>query len=189
MSHAPALLIPALWGAWLAYWVAAAFAAKAVARRESRGSRLTHIVPLVAGGVLLAAPTMPGWLGQRMFAPDAALEAGAAALVALGLGFAVWARIALGGNWSGTVTLKHDHTIVRSGPYRRIRHPIYTGLLLAIAGTALARGEWRGLVALLLVLVALLRKIGLEERWLGEHFGTAYADYRAASWALVPYLY
>jgi protein-S-isoprenylcysteine O-methyltransferase Ste14 len=87
------------------------------------------------------------------------------------------------------VTIKRGHTIVRSGPYRRIRHPIYSGLLLAIAGTALARGEWRGPVALLIVVAALARKIRLEERWLGESFGAEYAEYRAMSWALLPWLY
>jgi len=62
-----------------------------------------------------------------------------AALVAIGLIFAGWARAHLAGNWSGTVTLKQDHSLTRSGPYRLARHPIYTGLLLAILGSALLR--------------------------------------------------
>lgn len=64
-------------------------------------------------------------------------------MVICGLAFAVWARIHLGRNWSGTVTVKEDHELIRSGPYGIVRHPIYTGLLLAIAGTAIVFGEWR----------------------------------------------
>ena len=189
MTRPAGLAIALLWAGWLLIWVLAAFAAKPVARRESIPSRLVHVVPLVIAATLLGARSLPGWLGARFVASSVTLDTLALALVALGLGFSVWARHALGGNWSGTVTLKHEHTIVRSGPYRVIRHPIYTGLLVAIVGTALARGEWRGAVALLLVAVALLRKIDLEERWLGEAFGPAYAEYRARSWALFPFLY
>ena len=76
------------------------------------------------------------------------------ALVVLGLAFSVAARVWLGGNWSSMVTLKQDHELIRSGPYRWVRHPIYTGLLLAILGSAIALGEWRGLIALALVTVA-----------------------------------
>jgi protein-S-isoprenylcysteine O-methyltransferase Ste14 len=188
MNRAAAQLIPVLWAGWALYWFAAAFAAKPVARRESVGSRLAHLLPLAATALLLGLRPMPGWLGTRFAGSSAALELTATGLVAAGLAFAVWARIALGGNWSGTVTLKHDHTIVRSGPYRWIRHPIYTGLLLAIAGTALACGEWRGLLALAVVVPALWRKLRLEERWLEGAFGAAYAEYRATTWALLPYI-
>jgi len=94
----------------------------------------------------------------------------------------------LGGNWSGSVTLKREHEIIRSGPYRWIRHPIYTGLLLAFVGSALARPEWRGGLAVLIVVVALWRKLRLEERWLAELFGPAYSDYKRHSWALLPFV-
>ena len=86
----------------------------------------------------------------------------------LGLAFSVAGRVWLGDNWSGTVTLKQDHELIRSGPYRWVRHPIYTGLLLAILGSAIALGEWRGLVALALVAVAFLRKVAIEERFLAR---------------------
>jgi protein-S-isoprenylcysteine O-methyltransferase Ste14 len=110
------------------------------------------------------------------------------ALVAFGLLFTVWARVVLGGNWSGSVTLKQHHEIVRTGPYRWIRHPIYTGLVLAFIGSAVARGEWRGVLAVAIVIAALWRKWRLEERWLMESFGTAYADYRKTTWALIPFI-
>jgi protein-S-isoprenylcysteine O-methyltransferase Ste14 len=87
------------------------------------------------------------------------------------------------------VTLKQDHELVETGPYRWIRHPIYTGILLAFAGSALARAEWRGLLALLIATAALARKIRIEERWLTELFGARYQDYSRRSWALFPGLW
>jgi protein-S-isoprenylcysteine O-methyltransferase Ste14 len=109
-------------------------------------------------------------------------------LVAAGLLFSAGARMQLAGNWSGTVTLKKDHTLTRSGPYRVVRHPIYTGMLLAVLGTAVAEGEWRGLVALALVLAAFLRKVRVEERFMLEAFGDEYARYRREVPALLPWI-
>ena len=181
-------LIPALWLLWVIYWWIAARGVKAVARREPVASRLAHALPLAVAAVLLAVPSFAAPLGAPVIDVDEPILIVAIGLVAAGLLLCVWARVALGGNWSGTVTLKHGHSIVRSGPYRRIRHPIYTGLLLMFLGTALARGDWRGVLAFVIVFAALWRKLRMEERWLGEHFGAAYAEYRATSWALVPYV-
>ena len=110
-------------------------------------------------------------------------------ITALGLALTVWARLVLGTNWSGSVTVKQDHTLVRRGPYRMVRHPIYTGLLLAFAGSALARGEWRGLLAVLIAWLALWRKWRLEERWMAETFGPAYSDYAARTPAIFPRIF
>jgi protein-S-isoprenylcysteine O-methyltransferase Ste14 len=110
------------------------------------------------------------------------------ALTILGLGFAVWARVHLGRFWSGMVTLKKDHELIRSGPYAFVRHPIYTGLLTAAAGTALARGTLAALMALGLVGVACWLKIRAEEKLLTNHFGDAYRDYRRQVAALIPFM-
>jgi protein-S-isoprenylcysteine O-methyltransferase Ste14 len=101
------------------------------------------------------------------------------ALLLAGLLFAIAARRHLGGNWSGTVTLKQDHMLTRSGPYRFVRHPIYPCILLAFLGSdVVALGEWRGLLALALITAAFPRKIQIEERFLLEQFSGAYARYR-----------
>jgi protein-S-isoprenylcysteine O-methyltransferase Ste14 len=181
-------LIPALWFAWAIYWALAARRVKPVAWRESNLSRASHRVPLIVAFYLLVVPTMPGWLGAQWIERAWSLFGVGTGLVVTGLLFSVWARVELGGNWSGTVTVKQGHQIVRRGPYRWIRHPIYTGLLLAFCGSALALGQWRGLIGLALVLLAYGRKIALEERRLEQHFGAAYADYRRSSWALIPFL-
>jgi protein-S-isoprenylcysteine O-methyltransferase Ste14 len=179
-----------LWLIWLVYWGIAAFAAKPVRRRESVGSRISHIVPLLLGIVLLSTPWFDNTILAARFLPVSITGFWAgAALVAIGLLFAVTARVYLGGNWSGTVTLKQDHTLTRGGPYRFVRHPIYTGLLLAVLGNAIAMGQWRGLLALALFLVAFLHKVSVEERFLLEQFGDDYVHYRQEVAALLPLLF
>lgn len=183
-------VVTALWLGWLAYWLVSAHRVKAVRRRESLASRLAHVLPLTLAAGLLAAPIIPGsWL-QARFVPDLPpwRILGVALLVAA-MTLSIWARRTLGDNWSASVTLKQDHGLVLDGPYRWVRHPIYSALLLAIAATALVLGQWRGVMAFGVAAVALWRKLRLEERWLTEHFGAAYDQYRARVKALIPGLF
>ena len=188
MSIVRANIIGALWIAWVVYWFVAARDAKPDRRQESGLSRASHIVPLGLAAWLLWAPTMPGFLGARFLPDTAATYCAGVVVLALGLGFSIWARRVLGRNWSGIVTVKQDHELVRSGPYRWVRHPIYTGLLIAFAGTAISRGEWRGVLAVAVVFAALWRKLRLEERWMLETFGAAYLRYRGDVKALIPFV-
>jgi protein-S-isoprenylcysteine O-methyltransferase Ste14 len=178
--------ITALWLVWLIYWGLAALSAKATRRRESLVSRLTHMVPLALGIVLLSMRQPPAWLALRFLPQTRELFWLGFCLVASGLALSVAARVWLGGNWSGTVTLKQDHELIRTGPYRWVRHPIYTGILLAILGSVVALGELRGAIALALITAAFLHKITIEERFLTQQFGNAYDRYRGAVPALVP---
>jgi protein-S-isoprenylcysteine O-methyltransferase Ste14 len=107
-------------------------------------------------------------------------------LTAAGAALAIWARQSLGRNWSDKVVLKVDHELIRSGPYRYLRHPIYGGVLLAVAGTALAIGEWRGMVALVLLGTNYSIKAIKEEKILASKFGEAFAEHRRATWFLLP---
>ena len=182
-------LFPALWLAWAVYWVVQSRGNKASRRIESPASRLAHAIPLLIAALLLWRPTLPGgFLCGRILPATPATFFTGAALTAFGLALSVWARVHLGRNWSGVVTLKEDHELVRSGPYAWVRHPIYTGLLLAFVGSAIARGEWRGVLAVALVVAALWRKLELEERWMIETFGAAYLSYRIDVPALIPFL-
>jgi protein-S-isoprenylcysteine O-methyltransferase Ste14 len=182
-------LIPALWLIWLAGWMIAGLRTKQVLRAESIASRLSHAIPLGLGIALLMFRRAGGpWLAIRIFPQTLWSFWIGTALIALGLGFAAWARIHLAGNWSGTVTLKQDHSLTRTGPYRLVRHPIYTGLLIAILGSAIAEAEWRGLAGFLLITLSFMRKISIEERFLTAQFGDSYARYRAEVPALVPRL-
>ena len=181
------IVLASLWLTWLAFWIVCGFQTKTTARRESLGSRLSHGLPLLAAAVLMASRQLPiGWLYGRLLPATTAVPVSGMAMTAVGLAFAIWARLHLGGNWSGTITLKQDHTLVRTGPYRLVRHPIYSGLLLALLGSAIAIGEWRGLLAVALAGLALLRKSSLEEHWLRENFGNDYERYASEVPALIP---
>ena len=180
-------LIPAMWLAWLAYWIIASFGAKATRRRESPLSRATYLVPLLLGAFLLSSPRpLPAWLDSHVVPPSMPELWLGIVLVAGGLAVAVWARRHIAGYWSGTVTLKEDHQLIRTGPYGWVRHPIYSGVLLAIAGTVVALDEWRGVVALLLMTASFWRKLLIEESWLGAAFPDQYPRYRAEVSALIP---
>jgi protein-S-isoprenylcysteine O-methyltransferase Ste14 len=110
------------------------------------------------------------------------------ALTLAGAGFAIWARAYLGRNWSAIVTIKEDHRMVRSGPYALVRHPIYSGFLLALLGSALALGEVRGLVAVALAFLAWWFKSRLEEQFMEQRFGAEYAVYKRRVKALIPFV-
>jgi protein-S-isoprenylcysteine O-methyltransferase Ste14 len=182
-------LFPVLWLSWAGYWWLLSGNVKAAARRETVSSRLLHVVPLALAIALLWVPSVPlPRLGER-FVPWAVWQFWAgAALAAAGLLLTVWARSHLGKNWSGIVTIKRGHEFLASGPYAIVRHPIYSGLLLAFAGSALARGEWRGVLAVLIAALALWRKLRLEERWMREQFGARYRAYSRRVAVLVPFL-
>jgi protein-S-isoprenylcysteine O-methyltransferase Ste14 len=178
-----------IWLVWGAYWWILSKDVKTATRREPLSSRLLHIVPLVFAMLLLWIDHLPiPVLGDR-FMPRAIWPFWVGvALTVGGLFFSVWARTHIGKNWSGIVTLKQGHELIVSGPYAIVRHPIYTGLLLALVGSAVARGEWRGVLAVLIAALALWRKLRLEERWMREQFGVQYQAYSQRVSALIPWL-
>jgi protein-S-isoprenylcysteine O-methyltransferase Ste14 len=98
-------------------------------------------------------------------------------------------RALLGSNWSATVTVKQHHELIRRGPYAIVRHPIYSGFLLGVLGTALALGEVRGLVALALAFAGWYLKARNEEQFLVEQFGDAYVGYRRNVKQLIPFVF
>jgi protein-S-isoprenylcysteine O-methyltransferase Ste14 len=183
------ILFPAMWIAWAVYWWSPSHSLKATARRESTYSRLSYIAPMLLAVILLFSPTLPITFLETRFLPLAQWRVWGAIGVAVnlaGLLFAVWARLHLGRNWSGTITLKQDHELVTSGPYAVVRHPIYTGLLLGFSGVAIARGEWRCILGVVIMALAFWRKLRIEERWMLEQFGDAYRSYRQRVAALIP---
>jgi protein-S-isoprenylcysteine O-methyltransferase Ste14 len=186
----PAGLIGALWLLWALYWLLVARSVKPVQQREGITSRLTFVVPMLIGAMLLlAGHGRPEWLQARWIGGGWTRYGIALALVIAGLSFSVWARHTLGGNWSGAVTVKVDHELVETGPYRRIRHPIYTGILLAVFGSGLAAGRVYGMAAFVLIALALARKLRVEEHWMAAEFGDRYERYRRSSWALIPFVF
>ena len=182
-------IVLALWTIWGLYWLVSARNTKTTRRRESAASRAADLIPMILGILLMALPIPPNhWLAGHPLPRTFTTYWIGVALIAIGLGFSVWARMHLGSNWSGTVTLKESHQLVRSGPYGWVRHPIYTGLLLAILGSAVARNEWRAAIGFALVVIALIRRVRIEERWMREVFGANYEAYQREVRALVPFI-
>lgn len=183
MRSAYGRAIPALWLGWTAIWAASSLGVKRAARRESLVSWASHHLLLFAAGALLAMPR------RAPFPPRSPLASRlGTAGVAGGLGFALASRACLGRNWSGAVTVKQGHELIQAGPYRLVRHPIYTGMLLAFLGTAAARGDKRGLAAVLLATASFLLKARVEERFMVEQFPQEYPGYRVRTPALIPRL-
>jgi protein-S-isoprenylcysteine O-methyltransferase Ste14 len=180
---------PAMWLSWMLYWLAASRDVKSDVRRESLPSQLLYIVPLAIAVFLFCVRSVHiTFLGER-FLPLAAWPFWLGSLLtAGGLLFTVWARLHLGKNWSGMITIKQEHELVTSGPYALARHPIYTGLLLAFLGSAVALGDWRGVLAFALAAGALWRKLVVEERWMRQQFGDEYRAYARRVAALVPFV-
>jgi len=182
-------LFPAMWLCYVCYWGAMSGDVKAAERVEPASSRLMRLALLACAVALLWLPSIPLPLLNTRFLPQGALAFWiGAAITACGLLFSVWARRHLGKNWSQAVTLKEGHELITTGPYAMVRHPIYSGLLLGFLGCAVARGEWRGLLAVALVFVALWYKLKLEEKWMRVQFGEPYETYSRRVAALVPHI-
>jgi len=180
-------IVAAMWLLWLAYWWYSSRGTKVTARSETAASRASHVMPLLLAGYLMSVTRLPfSHLSTRLYHPRTITSVLMVVAVGTGLAFASWARIHLGRNWSGIVTVKDDHELVRSGPYRLVRHPIYTGLIAAFAGTAVGQGTWTGLVAVGLVIIAFTRKLRIEEQFMTAQFGEAYARYQREVPALWP---
>jgi protein-S-isoprenylcysteine O-methyltransferase Ste14 len=178
-----------VWLCFLAYWAWSARRVKRSVQAEPFSKRFfAYWLPIIIAMLLLG----PGeWFGhtwlREQFVPHSFL------VYSIGLSFCIfgvllacWSRYLLGENWSATVQLKADHELIRRGPYRWVRHPIYSGLLLLFFGNALMVGDWRGLLAVAIVFISFWRKLRLEENWLSQHFGDVYVQYRKQTKAIIP---
>jgi len=176
-----------LWLVLMLVWLLSAVNSKRTVKAQSWRSRLWQTGTMAAGLALVFANQIP--LGQwDRPVMDVTLQTALWGLVltAVGLGFSIWARLTLGANWSGVVTLKEGHTLIVNGPYQWVRHPIYSGLLLALLGSALQFGEARSFGGVLLCGLAFWMKSVTEEELMVERFGQAYLDYRRHVSALFP---
>ncbi len=177
----------ALWAAWIVSWMLGAlWASKPQARPPERDERFYWLLTL-AGAVLMFLNFRTGRMELVWSSPDW-IEWTLLVIAAIGLGFTWWARIHLGTLWSGRVTRKPDHHIIDTGPYGIVRHPIYTGILIAIIATVLLRPGPFGLAGAALLAVSFVVKARLEERFLMQELGAdAYDGYRRRVPMLVPF--
>ena len=177
------LVFAVAWAAFWLYWILAAFSTKRGHISWSRELRIRVVIVAVA--ILFVR------LGAfRRYAVDTdPWRAGIGlALFALGLGFAIWARVQIGRNWGTPMTQKDEPELVTSGPYRLVRHPIYSGILVAGIGTAVAL-SWLGLTAVVLAGIYFLYSATVEERYLAERFPDSYPPYKRSTKMLVPFVF
>jgi protein-S-isoprenylcysteine O-methyltransferase Ste14 len=182
-------LVLAAWVAWALFWLVSAIGTKATQRREPFSSRLAYVLPLLIGGLLIGVRELP-WgelLAMRLWPRSFLIYTIGLIVLIAGLGFSVWARMHLGRNWSGSVTVKEGHELIRSGPYGYVRHPIYTGILIGVIGTALTSGTLRSLLGFVIIAAALVRKLRMEEGFMREVFPGQYEKYCEEVPALIPF--
>ena len=184
----PGIAIIGLWIGWGLSWAIAAFWSNPTEKRPGIGTEIRYRIPLHIGALLMVVPAHRyegllrlwhvGWTGAWV----------CVALVALGIGFAWWARVYLGRLWSAHITRKADHRVVDSGPYGVVRHPIYSGLLLSLLATSAAKGTVLGVGGFVFLLLGFWMKARVEEQWLARELDPgAYADYRKRVPMLMPF--
>jgi len=186
LLSSPLTISAILWITFQIYWTVAATNSAPSVRSESTASRAVHQRLMLLSIALLFTP-LP-WLDRRILPSGVIWPVIGVGISVASLALAIGARRTLGRNWSGEITQKTDHQLIRSGPYRFARHPIYSALIGLCLGTAFVSGDVHAFLGTLLMTVAYIRKIRLEERNLDDVFGSAYADYRRSTRALIPWV-
>jgi protein-S-isoprenylcysteine O-methyltransferase Ste14 len=171
------------WAAFWLYWLVSAFSVKRGRVSWSPELRIRAVIVVIV--VLLGR--LGAFRGHRLNTDPWRAGAGLV-LFAVGLGFAIWARVNIGRNWGSPMTKKDSPELVTSGPYRLVRHPIYSGILVAGAATAVAL-SWAWLIAMLVAGIYFLYSATVEERYLTEQFPDAYSAYKRSTKMLVPFVF
>ena len=170
------------WAAFWLYWIAAAFSMKRGRVPWSRELRIRAVIAVIA----IVLVRFGVFRGHGVHS-DSWRAAVGLVLFAAGLGSAVWARVHIGRNWGTPMTQKDEPELVTSGPYRLVRHPIYSGILVASLGTAVAL-SWFWLIPLALAATYFIYSATVEERYLAEEFPSSYPAYKRSTRMLVPFI-
>ena len=182
-------IISGCWLVFVAIWVIGALSTKRTVYRETHAQRLRYWVWLVIAYFLLTyGRRLPYPLNLPIVPHVTPTAWAAAALCVIGLAIAFWARVTLGRNWSGVVTLKEGHELVERGPYRFVRHPIYTGILTMFFATAMALGHLAGFAATILMFASFWIKLRDEEQLMLQQFPDEYAAYRRRAKRIIPFV-
>ncbi|HZR55470.1 MAG TPA: isoprenylcysteine carboxylmethyltransferase family protein [Terriglobales bacterium] len=178
------------WYAMLFYWAISSLKVKQARIPERFSSRSKHLLFMIAAVVLMFTGRLRiGPLALRFVPENLQILYASIFITCLGVALAIWARYILGQYWSARVEVKVDHQLIASGPYAYVRHPIYTGILLAGIGTALYVGELRAILAITLATVGFAIKAKQEESLMTSEFGNRYQEYRKATGFLIPRVY
>jgi protein-S-isoprenylcysteine O-methyltransferase Ste14 len=182
------LTILACWLTFMGYWMISAPKGKPTVERQDWPSFMVHRAPLALGGLLLWFPTSLHSLSPALTPQTGLARAFGTVICVFGLLGAIWSRRTLAGNWSSLVTFKEGHQLVQTGPYRFVRHPIYTCILLMCLGSAIAAGRISSWHGFLLLCAGFWIKLKQEESLMLRHFPDEYPAYQTRVKALVPFL-
>jgi protein-S-isoprenylcysteine O-methyltransferase Ste14 len=183
------ILIDIPWIIFIGYWIISALNTKRTQRREAFVARYGVMFIEVVGFVFLFKSSSGiGFLGQRVLSRSDAADVTAVTLAWAGTALAIWARWHLGQYWSGRITIKEDHKLICTGPYARLRHPIYSGIDLAAIGTGLAIDRWRCVVGVCVIIAGFWIKGKREEAMLAAQFGVEFEEHRRRTGFLFPRL-
>jgi protein-S-isoprenylcysteine O-methyltransferase Ste14 len=177
------------WWLFIIIWALSAFSVKRAKERQDWGGKLFTFVFLTVTFLLLLGKIQWFEINSRIWPYTTPLLYLAHFFTLAGLATLVWARFTLGTNWSATVTFREGHELVERGPYRFVRHPIYTGFLLMVAGSATVLGNLSGLLALLICFLGHWWKLRREEALLTKHFPDSYPHYKIRTKALIPFIF
>jgi protein-S-isoprenylcysteine O-methyltransferase Ste14 len=180
------------WIVFGAVWLVTGLRTKKTVQRESLVSALPYRALVAIGMWLVLVPAFGVFLpvlGERVRPDSVVLDVAGIAVSVVGIAFAVWARFFIGRNWSGTITLKDGHNLVTTGPYAFVRHPIYTGIVFAMAGSALVSGTAGAPLGFVLFALGFVVKLGSEEKLMRAHFGDEHAQWAATTKKLVPFVW
>jgi protein-S-isoprenylcysteine O-methyltransferase Ste14 len=185
----PTQLLAVIWITWLISWVVASFWSGRTQKQVTTSDAQTYRIPIFGGGVLFT-PWIAQILGEKPFWQLGSFGIYVAACLTLaGISFSWWARIYLGRFWSNAITRKEDHQVIDSGPYRLVRHPIYTGLITGMLVTGIAVGTVTAILGAVLISLGMWQKARLEEVFLMTELGAeAYGLYCRRTPMLVPFL-
>jgi len=181
------LLVEFPWIVFVLYWIVSAIRTRDTLQTESFASRYAILLIEAAGFVLLFRHSAGiGFLGHRVMHRTLPSAIVGSILTWMGIGLAIWARYHLAEYWSARITIKQDHQLIRTGPYARLRHPIYSGIILAAIGSAVVIDQWRCVLGVCLVLIGYCIKARKEETMLTQQFGDAFREHQKQTGFLIP---
>jgi protein-S-isoprenylcysteine O-methyltransferase Ste14 len=186
MNLEPMALVRDAWIALMLYWLVSAFKVKQMKYLAPAHVRIIQLLFLVPACFLLFPRYRPGVLHMAVLPQTSTVEWIGAAITFAGVAFAIWARYVLGSNWSSAVAIREGHELIQTGPYRLIRHPIYTGIIAAAWGTAIAVGELGAFLGVILIALGFTYKGKQEELNMERTFGESWIAHRLRTGMFLP---
>lgn len=184
------LILTVIWIIIGFYWIIAGQKIKKAKKKEDIRFRVFYMFFWIAPVLVTFFNAIPvEWLQQRLYKESIILNISSFLLAFLSLAFMVWSRVILGENWSGRVAIKKNHDLITSGPYKYVRHPMYSGFIFAFLWSAILLGEVRGLISFIILITGIVIKLGIEERFIREAFGKEYIAYAKRVKKIIPFIY